>query len=104
MVLSHLRAAISDAMSAELPEDHFGTGNVKHKPDTEIDGKDDIIEMSGTEKDNVTELSFTIPLDSGDSRDKKLVPDKKVKIICAYGKRDTLKLKHSKRIKFEIEL
>jgi len=52
--------------------DQFGVKPTKHVPDTELGGKDNILAKSGSEKDKVTDISFTIPLDSKDVYDKNL--------------------------------
>ncbi len=87
-----------------LISDHFGSGTYKHQADTLIGGKDNIISGSCTEKDGVTTLSFTIPLDSGDRRDTVLKKESKVKVIFAAGKDKDLKKKHVKRARTEIVL
>ena len=69
--------------------DDFGIGAVKHGPDTENGGTENFSELSGSEKDGVTQLQFTIPLDSGDPLDKPLTPGSSYKIIVAHGPDDT---------------
>ncbi|MBN1233854.1 MAG: DOMON domain-containing protein [Candidatus Coatesbacteria bacterium] len=67
-------------------EDHYGTGNVKHEADINIGGKENVENASGKEENGKTELSFTIPLDSGDAKDKVLTKGKQIKVILACGK------------------
>lgn len=75
--------------------DEFGDGMFSHKPDTAIGGKFNVIagdvkwDSGGT-----TTMSFTIPLDSGDPKDAKLVPGQKVKLIFATGASNDIRKKH----------
>lgn len=78
----------------QIVADHFGISAVRHKADTLLGGKNDIVESSCTEKNDITTLSFTIPLDSGDEKDCKLIPGEKTKVIFAAGKKDNFKSKH----------
>ena len=68
--------------------DDFGVAAVKHESDAELGGSEDITNVEGQEADGGTQISFTIPLDSGDDYDKPLVPGKKYKIIVAMGPDD----------------
>jgi hypothetical protein len=58
--------------------DDWGISSTRHKADTELGGTDNIIEKSGKETADSTELSFTIPLNSGDAQDQPLVPRDRV--------------------------
>jgi hypothetical protein len=84
--------------------DHFGTGPVSHKPDDQIGGSNNLIEASCSESDGVTTMWFTIPLDSGDEKDVKLVKGETIKVIFAAGKKDGFGLKHVKTAGKEISL
>ncbi|HPO50127.1 MAG TPA: DOMON domain-containing protein [Spirochaetota bacterium] len=83
--------------------DDFGTSNLGHKSDVELGGKDDVTNLEGFEKDNYTEVKFSIPLDGGDKFDKKLTPGKHT-ILLAYSKKDGFKKLHSVYGKVEIEI
>ena len=85
-------------------EDHFGTSTFVHKPDTDIGGSRDVTGMSGSEADGSTTLSFSIPLDSGDSYDTVLHSGDSVKVILAYANKDAFRTKHSYRTSAEITL
>jgi hypothetical protein len=78
-----------------LLSDEFGTDMFSHKPDTAIGGKNNIISGDCTQASGVTTLSFTIPLDSGDPKDAKLVSGSKVKLIFATGATNDIKKKHN---------
>ncbi len=67
-------------------EDHFGTAITSHKGDTDIGGSRDLTVKGGTERNGTTTLEFTIPLNSGDSKDKVLRKGEEYKIILAYGR------------------
>jgi hypothetical protein len=69
-------------------KDDYGTGSTTHQTDTELGGLDNILEKSGKEVNGYTELSFTIPLNSGDSKDQALTPGQAYKIILGYGPND----------------
>jgi len=84
--------------------DEFGDGNFTHKPDTDLGGTDDVSNAQGTEAGSTTQISFTIPLDSGDSYDKPLVAGQTYKIIFAHGNADDFTTKHSVRTSADIEL
>ena len=74
--------------------DEFGDGMFTHAPDTVLGGTNNIIAGDCTQANGVTTLSFTIPLDSGDPKDVKLVPGAKVKLIFATGATNDIKKKH----------
>jgi hypothetical protein len=90
---------------AEIRDD-FGNGLFSHKADTELGGKDDITNRGGKEENGTTEISFTIPLNSGDDKDKPLSAEKTYKVILAAGANDAdnFTSKHKKIGKVEIKL
>lgn len=65
--------------------DDFGTGFTTHAPDTSLGGTDDLVPVSGTEDDGRTTIIFRMPLDSGDSSDRILVPGEACRALIAYG-------------------
>ncbi len=85
-------------------EDHFGKGQISHRNDESLNGSDDVINKSGTERNRVTELSFTIPLDSGDPNDRVLVEGQTYKVIFASHSKDRITMKHNRRTSGEITL
>lgn len=85
-------------------EDHYGDRRVGHSPDEKLGGADNITDKQGWEKDGVTTLAFTIPLDSGDKYDKPIKPQGKYTIMLAYGPpRDRLTTRHPYRTVYEID-
>ncbi|MBN2379417.1 PKD domain-containing protein [candidate division WOR-3 bacterium] len=66
-------------------QDNYGTSQYLHEADVELGGTDDVQSWMGTEIEGVTEISFSIPLDSGDPYDKPLLPGETYKVILAHG-------------------
>jgi hypothetical protein len=83
--------------------DHFGTTKNKHKEDEKIEGRTDLSNLSGSEQDGRTVLEFTIPLDSGDPKDRPISPGKN-HVLLAYGRSDSIVLKHKFRSISEVDL
>ncbi|HMD67644.1 MAG TPA: DOMON domain-containing protein [Chitinivibrionales bacterium] len=77
-----------------ISSDEYGVSDVSHKPDTLIGGKNNILAAECTQANGTTTFSFTIPLDSGDPKDVKLVVGAKVKVILAAGANANFKDKH----------
>jgi hypothetical protein len=85
--------------------DDFGDEMFSHRPDTSIGGTYNI--LAGDVKQDsggTTTMSFTIPLDSGDPKDTKLVPGQKVKLIFSTGANFDIKKKHKDNAKATITL
>jgi hypothetical protein len=74
--------------------DDYGTERGKHAADTQLGGKNDVKAISGNEKDGITEVTFSIPLDSGDVYDKPLLPGNEYLILLAFGKSDSFSAVH----------
>jgi hypothetical protein len=77
-----------------LVSDEFGDGMYSHKPDTAIGGTGNIVAGDVRQDSSITTMTFTIPLDSGDPKDAKLVPGQKVKLIFASGASRDIRKKH----------
>lgn len=75
-----------DAQGALRIRDDYGTKKDAHKSDVELGGRDDITLATGEIVNGVTTLRFTIPLDSGDSRDRPLVQGKQHTLLLACAK------------------
>ena len=86
--------------------DDYGTAGFAHDRDANIGGTDDILESHGTERDGRTTLHFTIPLDSGDEKDKPLRPGGRHQVLVAHGRDgdDSFAGYHANRGAFEIVL
>lgn len=83
-------------------QDHFGTGTTRHRSDLDLGGTDDITGVDGSEQGGSTSLSFSIPLDSGDTYDQPIVPGEETDVILAYGDRDSFGDHHSERTSISI--
>lgn len=86
-------------------EDHFGTGLVKHEPDEKAGGRSDVRNIFGTESNGVTEIGFSIPLDSGDPADTPLSTNAEVTVLMASSSgADNYHSKHNLRKSFKVNL
>ena len=84
--------------------DDFGTGLNSHASDIGLGGTDDVADIGGTETGSVTEITFTIPLDSGDSYDRVLLVGQVYSVILAYGADDSFDTQHTVRVGTSIEI
>ncbi len=84
--------------------DDFGTGLHAHAADITLGGTDDVSDAAGTETGGMTEISFTIPLDSGDSRDRVLAVGQSYTVILAWGTDDAFDTPHTVRVTTEIDI
>jgi len=82
--------------------DHYGTGIISHKIDTSIGGKNDVTNISGYEKNELTELKFSIPLNSKDKYDTEIKLNKKTVVLLAFGRSDNMKKRHIYRKKLKV--
>lgn len=83
---------VDSSNDAQIRDD-YGSGMFSHSADDD----DDISNKAGTESNGTTQITFTIPLNSGDSQDKILVEGTEYKIILAYGTGDNFTAQHSVR-------
>lgn len=75
--------------------DDYGKTKKTHSKDTKAGGKKDVTGISGGEENGVTTIVFTIPLDSGDAKDKALDINGVTTVLLAYGAgRDSFKSRH----------
>jgi hypothetical protein len=85
-------------------QDHFSTGDFgPHRADTELGGKDDILESAGKEADGYTTIEFKRALNTGDKYDQPLSKGVN-EIIWSYGSDDQPTQKHVTRGYGEIDL
>lgn len=88
-----------------LITDHFGTDYVKHEEDRSLGGKADVTNVHGRVENGTTEIGFSIPLDSGDPMDGKLIPDGETIILLAANKtKDSFRARHNYRGRFKVNL
>jgi hypothetical protein len=87
-----------------VADDQFGSAATKHESDEKLGGSNDIVSVTGYQNFAGTWIKFVIPLDSGDSKDSKLIPGEEVKVILACGKKDNFTSYHKKKVSFVIKL
>lgn len=75
-------------------EDDSGIGKNRHASDVSHGGKVNVENISGKEENGKTELSFTIPLNSGDKSDTVIDPTKDTLVLLAMGNSDSFLLVH----------
>jgi hypothetical protein len=84
--------------------DHYGTTARQHNKDSKSGGQDNITNAAGNEANGFTEISFTIPLNSGDAKDGAILPDKENVVLLAYGPgRDSFKTRHAFKTALKID-
>ncbi len=85
-------------------EDHYGDRKRGHKNDEKLGGNNDVLNPSGSEKDGITVISFTLSLDSGDKYDKPVKASGKNLVMLSYGAgKDSFKNRHPFRAIYEID-
>jgi hypothetical protein len=86
--------------------DDYGNAATSHESDISGGGKDNVANKNGTEVDGITTISFSIPLDSGDNRDRVLELGKSYKILLAHGEdgADNFDSYHKKKTSLNIKL
>jgi len=86
-------------------KDEFGTGMMSHAEDSKLGGKDNITIASGKEENGLTEIAFTIPLNSGDQYDTVIKPAEETTVLLAYdvGMKSFL-IKHQYRTALKVNL
>jgi len=72
-------------------EDNFGTSPSEHVADT----IQNVTNKSGSEAGGITEISFQIPLNSGDAQDQPLAVGESCNIILAHGPADNFTSEHT---------
>lgn len=85
--------------------DHWGDGIISHKADTGFKGgKNDVKDISGSQKDKITRIAFSIPMDSGDKYDKVLKQGKTYTVLLAASVADNFTTHHNRKAKVKIKL
>ncbi|MDZ4121385.1 MAG: DOMON domain-containing protein, partial [Candidatus Cloacimonadaceae bacterium] len=75
--------------------DDYGISTTAHASDTSIGGTSDVSLISAFEIDAKTHLEFVIPLNSGDSKDRVLLPGNSYQVIFASAAEDDFEGYHS---------
>ncbi|MBI9089351.1 MAG: DOMON domain-containing protein [Desulfobacterium sp.] len=85
--------------------DHFGFTARQHKSDTKLGGKKNVSDAWGAEEGGRTAIRFTIPLNSGDDKDREIFINKDNLVLLAHGAgRDSLKGKHKFKTVLKVNL
>ncbi len=74
---------VDDMMGIAMGEDHFGTAAQEHKNDMELGGSQDIQVLAGRQNNEMTEVTFAIPLQSEDEHDIVLEAGKSYPLILS---------------------
>ncbi|MBU1196695.1 MAG: DOMON domain-containing protein [Proteobacteria bacterium] len=84
-------------------EDHYGNRKRGHENDTELGGTSDVLNPSGSEKDGVTTIAFTLPLKTEDKFDKEIKTEGMYRIMLAHGAgKDSFKSRHPYRAVYDV--
>ena len=88
--------------------DDFGNSGSSHAKDTSSGGTNNLSAVTGNETNGTTTIRFTIPQNSGDSRDKALVSGQTYTVMLAKSSADDLTTAHtgnrSGRTSFSLKL
>jgi hypothetical protein len=86
-------------------KDQFGINENNHAEDVKSGGKENITDISGKEVAGVTEIVFTIPLNTGDKYDGVINPAQDTTILLAYAAgMDSFFTKHKYRTRLKVNL
>ena len=80
---------VDDMMGIAMGEDHFGTGVQEHKNDMELGGSQDIQVLAGRQTEDMTEVTFAIPLNRPDEYDLPLEAGKSYPLILSCSDSDS---------------
>lgn len=86
--------------------DDFGWQTTSHRADTLLGGTNDVTIDGGTEAGGTTQIEFTIPLNSGDPKDRELVVGNTYTVIFARSGNgeDNFTAPHAVRSSAQIEI
>jgi len=76
--------------------DSFGTNMVKHAPDVELGGRDDVLDLAGSEGEEGMMIELRRKLETGDPYDQPILPGK-LRIILAHAAADDFVSYHTSR-------
>jgi hypothetical protein len=89
--------------TATISNQH-GVSKTLHSKNTDIGGVNRVINPSGNETKNGTEISFTIPYKTGDKLTKPISVTEDIPVLLAYGQSKHLMQLHSFRAKLTVNL
>jgi hypothetical protein len=89
--------------AATITNQH-GISLTLHKKNEELGGTGHVMNPAGSGTDSETEISFTIPLKTGDKLDRPIEPKGDTVVLLAYGPARQLAMIHSFRAKLRVNL
>lgn len=85
--------------------DHYGVTERQHEKDSKAGGERHVDAVSGKEENGVTEISFSIPVNSGGPKDRPIWTNRENTILLAHGAgRDSFRTKHVFRTVLKVNL
>ena len=85
--------------------DHYGTTERQHEKDTKLGGQINIADIAGKEENGITEIAFSIPLNSEGPKDRPIWTDKDNTVLLAYGSgRDSFRAKHQFKTALKVNM
>ncbi len=102
---AYVLAYVDSSGEVQIRED-YGTGNTTHASDISLGGTQDVRVLSGKQEDGQTEITFALPLDSGDQFDVVFTPGETYVVLMAYGPdgSDNFTSRHRSRTSLEVQL
>jgi hypothetical protein len=89
---------------AVMISNQHGTSMTLHKKNQELGGDGHVMNPSGIEKNGITEISFEIPLKTGDKLDRPITVNGDTGLLLAYGASKNLAQIHMFRAKLNVNL
>ncbi len=84
--------------------DQYGSQLTNHERDTALGGTDNVTVVGGSETASGTEVTFSIPVNSGDQYDKVLTPGGEHAVLLAYSDADDFETQHTPKARTKIKL
>ncbi|OHD67434.1 MAG: hypothetical protein A2W19_03125 [Spirochaetes bacterium RBG_16_49_21] len=81
-----------------------GTAPTLHMKNIDLGGANHVMNPSGAEKNNETEISFAFPFSTGDELDRPIIVNGDTSILLAYGQAKQLAQVHLFRAKLKVNL
>ena len=102
---SYVLAYVDNNGEVQIRED-CGTGNTTHASDISLGGTQDVRVLSGSQVNGQTEVTFVLPLDSGDEYDVVFTPGETYAVLLAYGPdgSNNFTSRHRSRTTLEVQL
>lgn len=86
-------------------KEQIGSGLNSHMEKVKSGGKDNVTNISGKEENGMTEITFTLPLKSGDKFNTMIDPNGETTVLLAYGAgMKSFLIKHQYRTALKVNL